>query len=1277
MPSLSRYIALALCLLAPLTVRAETYFVRPGGNDQADGKTVAGAFQTLVRAAQVLNHGDQVVVAPGTYTTPALFAERFSADDSAMALIGDEDGKRTGAQPGPVIIQAERATEAALVFSRFRHLRLSGLTFRGRGQGLVLDKCYDVSVERCSFDGLARGLAVLQSSDVRIESAVFTRCTIGMILQGTVRARVAHVSVAGSTTVGLLALSCGTGSVTNSLFADNNSNLIADGISAPAWSSDHNVLQGSTGPWGDVPVVAKIYEWPAASGQDRHSIFVVPAFVDPARYDLHIAAQVTWGGGLPGMNIARELNPKVAYDRDGKPFRVRDGSVCAGAYDYPDPQPASGWTKVGAMTGKGTRQSAGLYRDDGTLLRTLLADAAGVRDLWWDGRDDQGQPAGPGKYQLKTLSHDARVRDDGSFGDNGSLLGMYNCDNANRVVGLPDGGFLISTFYDEAGFAVRRHASSGQTVYATNPAEKDFRALAFDGTDVYAVIGAGPQGKLVRLVLPGERAPMLNGAAFYALYGADEKTAAVAGLAVAGKKAYVAVAGLNVVRVFDLADGSKKADIAVPSVADIAADAGGNIWVLAGKEVVLLQPSGQLGQRFATSLEAPKYLTAGKERLAVVDSTAGKIALLDTAGKVLRTLGQTRPIGQWLPVQPELFREPRGCAFLTDGRLVVTEAQRVRILWPESGKLSQDLMSTFMDTAVVHPSKREFVYTALGAFRVDPKTGAWSWALEEPRGMTETAKDGKLRNVTYGMPAASVVLGGRPFVCYTTSNGTFHLFDVSDPMKPRLALHQTGLPAYVYQTFAFGKGGDLVLGGNGGLTFKVARFLGLDGEGNPKFDVAKAASFGPAKDPLEKRSLSQVGAIAADTATADVFYLAVTAYNNKMVPGWGADGTGVGKSGADGPPKWFAPSSGGNYMSIDAVHDGSNTWVLACKSFGGQIDLFDADGLRLTTGAWSWPCAWQFGFVDLRYGLRAYLRPDGKVGAYVEDDSIGRLGRARIDGLETVQKATTAIDWTTAATASAIPDAHAVQGKGLEKLLTIPQVPELKVDGDWSAWVKAGVTPQILALPAPTFKRSMPDDLFQTFRMGTAAGAVAHDGKNLYFYFVVSDDAPHFEAEKGGAMYMFDCVELWVEEEQFGLGMLKDGVPSLFKFRHHNAKNQPWSANYALPRDAIWAGKIRDLAGHPLGRQLADNVGVSLQGKGGYAVMARIPFDEIKLVGGIAGRTGKDILNTTGKPGEVLRIGVNISHIVAPGREQDFKVGWPSSIMFADPTRSYPFAFGK
>jgi hypothetical protein len=114
-----------------------------------------------------------------------------------------------------------------------------------------------------------------------------------------------------------------------------------------------------------------------------------------------------------------------------------------------------------------------------------------------------------------------------------------------------------------------------------------------------------------------------------------------------------------------------------------------------------------------------------------------------------------------------------------------------------------------------------------------------------------------------------------------------------------------------------------------------------------------------------------------------------------------------------------------------------------------------------------------------------------------------------------------------------------------------------------------------------------------------------------------------------------------------------------------------------LPRDHVWASQIADLAQHPLGAQLATITGVSFAGKPGYAVTAKIPMTHVKLVGGIAGRDGQKIENMTGQPGEVLRIGVAFGGIAAFGREQDFKVNWPSTLMFSDPTRSTPFVLGK
>ena len=66
--------AVAGCLAMGQAARAETYYVRAVGNDQGDGKTPQTAFRSVLRAAQVLTHGDHVVIGPGSYAGTAFFA---------------------------------------------------------------------------------------------------------------------------------------------------------------------------------------------------------------------------------------------------------------------------------------------------------------------------------------------------------------------------------------------------------------------------------------------------------------------------------------------------------------------------------------------------------------------------------------------------------------------------------------------------------------------------------------------------------------------------------------------------------------------------------------------------------------------------------------------------------------------------------------------------------------------------------------------------------------------------------------------------------------------------------------------------------------------------------------------------------------------------------------------------------------------------------------------------------------------------------------------------
>ena len=365
-------------------------------------------------------------------------------------------------------------------------------------------------------------------------------------------------------------------------------------------------------------------------------------------------------------------------------------------------------------------------------------------------------------------------------------------------------------------------------------------------------------------------------------------------------------------------------------------------------------------------------------------------------------------------------------------------------------------------------------------------------------------------------------------------------------------------------------------------------------------------------------------------------------------------------------------------MSISSARDAQHNWIFAGKSFGGQIDVFDEDGLRVTTSNWGWPSAYQMGFVDMRYGVHAYLRADGKVGAYVEDDAIGRFTRVRLDGAETVQRKNTPFDWAgNALGVGPAPSVSETVGGALASQLTIPKVTELPVNGDWAAWEQQGVIPQIVALPSNVgYKRFIPEDLMSTFRQGTYLGAIAHDDKNIYVYFIATDDTPHFDAANGALMWMFDSFELWLEEEQIGLGFLKTGEASIYKYRFHDKTGKEWSS-YPLPPENVWGVKLSDLSTHPLGQRLGEILGVSLAAKSGFALMGRIPYEDIKLVGGPGSGRVEGVVSMTGAPGEVVRVAVSLNKILDWGRVQDYMIDWPTGKMFSDPSRSYPFVLGE
>ena len=138
---------------------ANIFYVKPVGDDAADGLAVASAWRTLDRAAKALRPGDTLYLEPGEYQAGALL--KVVARDGATTSV-------RGRGIGPVVIQGDVRVQGSgrLTFER--------LQFRG---ALVVEESQDIAFKHCTLASSGAGIAARGVRSLTASHCLFASST--------------------------------------------------------------------------------------------------------------------------------------------------------------------------------------------------------------------------------------------------------------------------------------------------------------------------------------------------------------------------------------------------------------------------------------------------------------------------------------------------------------------------------------------------------------------------------------------------------------------------------------------------------------------------------------------------------------------------------------------------------------------------------------------------------------------------------------------------------------------------------------------------------------------------------------------------------------------------------------------------------------------------------------------------------------------------------------------------------------------------------------------
>ena len=320
--------------------------------------------------------------------------------------------------------------------------------------------------------------------------------------------------------------------------------------------------------------------------------------------------------------------------------------------------------------------SAGVYKTDGTLVRTLwrkVAYAAGTHTVTWDDKDDSGAVVPAATYQVRVLYHNVNYVWEGTIGNTASSFTGYIRRGYQQMADMTsDGTNVFSALgYNENQPGLQRFVTGdAQTLSYSNPKciTTSLDYVATDGTRYYVAntggISFGLNKSFVTAynVSNNAQANFTNGTSICQQYNGstcypehyfsnvidkEATTAAASGLAVQKTGNILAVAHktLNAVRLYDKLSGSLLDTISVTAPKRISFAPNGDLWVITGTSVVRYASIGGVWSVATTlsglvaPLDVDVHPTNDNIVMVADGDTSQQVKAFDSTGMALWTFG--------------------------------------------------------------------------------------------------------------------------------------------------------------------------------------------------------------------------------------------------------------------------------------------------------------------------------------------------------------------------------------------------------------------------------------------------------------------------------------------------------------------------------------------------------------------------------------------------------------------------------------------------------------